>query len=81
MEASIKKSSEAKKIYLHIGHDSTIVPFLKTLNIENITYPFYGASVIMELYATAANETILKVKNNSIFSKSLNVYLFILKQK
>ncbi|XP_025412353.1 lysosomal acid phosphatase-like isoform X2 [Sipha flava] len=64
MEASIKKSSEAKKIYLHIGHDSTIVPFLKTLNIENITYPFYGASVIMELYATAANETILKLLYN-----------------
>lgn len=63
MEASIKKSPSAKKIYLHVGHDSTIVPFLKTLKIENITYPFYGAAVLMELYTTPLNETIVKVNN------------------
>lgn len=62
MEATINKSPNAKKIYLHVGHDSTIVPFLKTLNIENITYPLYGAAVVMELYATVSNETVVKVK-------------------
>jgi len=62
MEAAINKSPNAKKIYLHVGHDSTIVPFLKTLNIENITYPLYGAAVIIELYATVSNETVVKVK-------------------
>lgn len=77
MEASIKKSPEAKKIYLHVGHDSTIVPFLKTLNIENITYPFYGASVVMELYATALNETVVKVKIIKLLIVCLFIYLFI----
>jgi len=62
MEASINKSPDAKKIYLHVGHDSTIVPFLKTLNIENIKYPLYGAAIVMELYAKRSNETIVKVK-------------------
>lgn len=63
MAASINKSPEAKKIYLHVGHDSTIVPFLKTLNVKNITYPLYGAAVVMELYASLSNETIVKVNN------------------
>lgn len=62
MEASINKSPDAKKIYLHVGHDSTIVPFLKTLNIKNIIYPLYGAAIVMELYATRSNETVVKVK-------------------
>lgn len=61
MEASLNKLPDAKKMYLHVGHDSTIVPFLKTLNIENITYPFYGAAVVMELYLTPSNETVVKV--------------------
>lgn len=61
MEKSINKSPDAKKMYLHVGHDSTIVPFLRTLNIENITYPLYGAAVVMELYTTPSNETIIKV--------------------
>lgn len=80
MEATINKSPDAKKIYLHVGHDSTIVPFLRTLNIENITYPLYGAAIIMELYATATNETTVKVNNNknNKFNTNtlLNVYLF-----
>jgi len=63
MEATINKSPHAKKLYLHVSHDSTIVPFLKTLNIKNITYPLYGAAVVMELYATPSNETIVKVNN------------------
>jgi len=63
MEATINKSPSAKKIYLHVGHDSTIVPFLKTLNVQNITYPLYGAAVVMELYASLSNETIVKVNN------------------
>lgn len=77
MEASINKSPNAKKIYLHVGHDSTIVPFLKTLNIKNITYPLYGAAVVMELYATNSNETVVKVNNIKIWLynyKLLNVY-------
>lgn len=78
MEASINKSPNAKKIYLHVGHDSTIVPFLKTLNIKNITYPLYGAAVVMELYATISNETVVKVNNISKYClcsyKLLNVY-------
>lgn len=80
MEASINKSSDAKKIYLHVGHDSTIVPFLRTLNIENVTYPLYGAAIIMELYATPSNKTTVKVNNNknNKFNTNilLNVYLF-----
>lgn len=82
MEASINKSPNAKKIYLHVGHDSTIVPFLKTLNIENITYPLYGAAIIMELYATPSNETTVKVNNNNNKNNTfntnilLNVYYF-----
>lgn len=69
MEASKIKSPDAKKLYLHIGHDSTIVPFLKTLNIKNIIYPYYGAAVIMELYLTPSNETIVKVNNKNKFNK------------
>lgn len=80
MEATINKSPDAKKIYLHVGHDSTIVPFLRTLNIENVTYPLYGAAIIMELYATPTNETTVKVNNNknNKFNTNilLNVYLF-----
>lgn len=66
MEASLNKSPDAKKIYIHVGHDSTIVPFLKTLNIENVTYPLYGAAVIMELYTTKLNENIVKVNKIKI---------------
>lgn len=69
MEASMNKSPDAKKIYLHVGHDSTVVPFLKTLKIENVTYPFYGAAIVMELYATRSNETIVKVNNKNKFLK------------
>jgi len=76
MEATMNKLPNAKKIYLHVGHDSTIVPFLKTLNIENITYPLYGAAVVMELYATVSNETIVKVKNKKgiLTETKLNFY-------
>lgn len=76
MEALINKSPDAKKIYLHVGHDSTIVPFLRTLNIENVTYPLYGAAIIMELYATLSNETTVKVNNKFNTNILLNVYLF-----
>lgn len=72
MEASINKLPDAKKIYLHVGHDSTIVPFLKTLNVKNITYPLYGAAVVMELYTTSSNETIVKVNNK----KKKNIYKY-----
>lgn len=61
MEASMEKSPDAKQIYLHVTHDSTLYPFLKSLNIENVTYPLYGAAVVMELYATPSNETVVKV--------------------
>jgi len=66
MEKSINKSPDAKKVYLHVGHDSTIVPFLRTLNIENITYPLYGAAVVMELYTTPSNETNIKVTETKL---------------
>lgn len=65
MEASMNKLPTAKKMYLHVGHDSTIIPFLKTLNIDNITFPLYGAAIIMELYATPSNTTVVKVNNNN----------------
>ncbi|VVC27959.1 Histidine phosphatase superfamily,Histidine phosphatase superfamily, clade-2,Histidine acid [Cinara cedri] len=64
MEASMNKSLDAKKIYLHVGHDSTIIPFFKTLNIENITHPHFGAAIIMELYITPSNETVVKLLYN-----------------
>lgn len=69
MEKSINKSPDAKKMYLHVGHDSTIVPFLKTLNIENVMYPMYGAAVIIELYTTPSNETTVKVTKKEINTK------------
>lgn len=59
----MNKSPGAKKIYLHVGHDSTLVPFLQALNVENITFPHYGGAAVMELYATPSNETAVKVTN------------------
>jgi len=76
MESIVNKSPDAKKIYLHVGHDSTIVPFLKTLNIKNITYPLYGAAVVMELYATPSNETVVKLLYNRDYEwKESNIEL------
>jgi hypothetical protein len=76
MDASINKSPEAKKLFLYIGHDSTIVPLLQTLKIKNITYPLYGAAVVMELYATPSNKTSVKLLYNRDYEwKESNIEL------
>ncbi|XP_050429393.1 testicular acid phosphatase homolog [Adelges cooleyi] len=76
MNAVLNKSPDAKKIYLHVGHDSTIVPLLNALNIPGIVYPYYGAAVLMELYATPSNETLVKLLYNKNYEwKESNIQL------
>lgn len=78
MEATMDKSPDAKRVYLHVGHDSTIIPFLKTLGVENVAgHLRFGAAVVMELYGTPSNETVVKVKQFKIQYKLCNNRLLI----
>ncbi|XP_050531865.1 testicular acid phosphatase homolog [Daktulosphaira vitifoliae] len=76
MEAIINKSLNAKKMYLHVGHDSTIVPFFNTLNVSEIEYPQFGATVLIELYLTPLNKTLIKLLYNKNYEwKESNIKL------
>lgn len=49
MQASIDKSS-AVKLRMFSGHDTTIMPLLRALQIEEKFWTPYGANIILELY-------------------------------
>lgn len=43
-----------RRFFLYSGHDSTLDPFLLSLNVTDGTWPRYASRVIIELYSSAA---------------------------
>lgn len=50
MEAKQNDSHNRRKLFLYSGHDVTIVHVLRTLGLDGFLKPFFGASLIFELY-------------------------------
>ncbi|VBB31368.1 unnamed protein product, partial [Acanthocheilonema viteae] len=68
---------EARKMFLYSAHDVTILSLQHALNVSNNLLVPYSACLIMELYQTEINETIIKIlyKNET---ENANIYeLFI----
>ncbi|CAG9534336.1 unnamed protein product, partial [Cercopithifilaria johnstoni] len=52
---------EAHKMFLYSAHDATISSLQHALNVSNSLLVPYSACLIMELYQTKMNETIIKI--------------------
>nr|XP_002122434.1 lysophosphatidic acid phosphatase type 6-like [Ciona intestinalis] len=56
MDAKIK-GEEKHKLMLFSGHDTTLIPLLHTLNINDSKWPPYGANITFELYESTTDKS------------------------
>lgn len=45
-----RKTPSARKLYLYSGHDISLVNVIRTLGIEDLLKPGFGASLTFEMY-------------------------------
>uniref|UniRef100_H2YF55 Lysophosphatidic acid phosphatase type 6 n=1 Tax=Ciona savignyi TaxID=51511 RepID=H2YF55_CIOSA len=56
MDQSISNQPNKEKLILLSGHDTTLIPFLHTLNIHDSKWPPYAANVTLELYECSSDQ-------------------------
>jgi len=71
-----------RKMFMYVGHDSTIISLLDTMHIWYNQMPYYNIMTIIELHENESNwnvQVIINFQNNSIriikSSSSFNCYI------
>lgn len=79
---NVVNNSEKRKIFVTVGHDSTIANLMMALNVWEVQVPEYNAMVILELHKIK-NDFAVKVRKLSIIWYMVEYkknYYFLLEQ-